>query len=157
MNFITGELTLKDGSLSFRRGSWSLPLSKQAASQIQERVGGRVVLGIRPEDISIGTGPGEQQGVVAGTVAVVEPLGDATLITLTAVSGTAMNSNEGDGHGGGDDSDRSEEPFNMLSKIEPRSGLQPGDRVWAALDVERAHLFDPDCGENLLSEAVGGD
>jgi multiple sugar transport system ATP-binding protein len=98
MNFIAGELADVDGIRTFRSAAITLPLTDPATGSAPQRIasagasssgtapasGARddrtVVLGIRPEDITLSTNP--VQGHHPGKVFVSEPLGPDVLVTV---------------------------------------------------------------------------
>ncbi|WP_427895424.1 ABC transporter ATP-binding protein [Kribbella sp. GL6] len=75
MNFLTGELADTDGTRVFRSPALSQPLAQQ--TDAAERA---VVLGIRPEDLTLSTTP--VQGNHPAKVFVSEPLGPDVLVTV---------------------------------------------------------------------------
>ncbi len=100
----------------------------------------RCVLGIRPEDVHLKR-PHEPTGgaadgwvELAGVVDMVEPLGDATLVTIRC-GATGLEPHERGG-------------FCVVSKIEPRVSWQPGEPVKAVFLTHRVHLFDAQTGVN---------
>ena len=89
-----------------------------------------VVLGIRPEDVDIGTGalpPGWAS--VPAIVEVVEPLGADTLV-FTTMSGRAIT-----------------------ARVRPEVRPAPGAQVRLHLNVARAHLFDAGTGRAIAPGA----
>jgi len=89
-----------------------------------ELLGGRVLLGIRPEDIhEAGPAPGDPRFVpLAGaTVTAVEPLGAETLVVL-ALPGVAEE---------------------LIARAGRETSLRPGDAAPFLLDTAAIHLFDP--------------
>ncbi|WP_327633450.1 ABC transporter ATP-binding protein [Kribbella sp. NBC_00482] len=75
MNFVTGELADVDGTRTFRS-----PALTQALRLSAEPTDPAVVLGIRPEDITLSTTPVD--GYHPGKVFVSEPLGPDVLVTV---------------------------------------------------------------------------
>ncbi len=75
MNFVTGELADVDGVRIFRAPAFTQPLRLDA-----EPADPAVVLGIRPEDITLSTTP--EAGHHPGKVFVSEPLGPDVLVTV---------------------------------------------------------------------------
>jgi multiple sugar transport system ATP-binding protein len=86
MNFVTGELADVDGNRTFRSPAITLPLTAtRSATQPSAASGAapddrRVVLGIRPEDVTLSTTP--VAGHHPGKVFVSEPLGPDVLVTV---------------------------------------------------------------------------
>jgi hypothetical protein len=67
-------------------------------------------------------------------------LGDATIATLEIGENLGLHTKE--------------ETF-VLSKMEPRTDLQVGQRVGLSVDAAKAHLFDPATGENWVRPQAG--
>ncbi len=145
MNFIDGRLETAGTGLRFRRGGWSLPLAERISPAHAPR-DADAVLGIRPEDLRLAD-PGAANAA-AGTVRLVEMLGDATIATVElppAEPGTPAferSPSAGEPHQG--------DPDCVVIKLDSRSGIQQGDRVALGVDVRRVHLFDPATGENWV-------
>jgi multiple sugar transport system ATP-binding protein len=145
MNFVTGRLIQSNGSWSLRHAAASISLAGvpdgiEPTDALARIAGRQVTLGVRPEDVSLAGGaPADSAppGSLAGRVTLVEPLGDATVVTLAI--GEAQNARES---------------LTLVSKIGPRAAVRPGDRASVLLDSQRVHLFDSATGENL--SAAGG-
>ncbi|TCC05879.1 ABC transporter ATP-binding protein [Kribbella soli] len=75
MNFVTGDLADVDGIRTFRAPAFTQPLHVDA-----DPADPAVVLGIRPEDITLSTSP--VAGHLPGKVFVSEPLGPDVLVTV---------------------------------------------------------------------------
>jgi ABC-type sugar transport system ATPase subunit len=84
---------------------------------------GRVEVGVRPEDISVSSSPGE--GRAAGRVLVLEPMGNETIVTLES---------------GG-------------QRVVARAAaeLATSETLWFSLNPDRVLLFDPETGLRLAS------
>ena len=86
MNFVTGELADVDGTRTFRSPAITLPLTAERSSTQPSALSGTapddrgVVLGIRPEDVTLSTTPVD--GHHPGKVFVSEPLGPDVLVTV---------------------------------------------------------------------------
>jgi multiple sugar transport system ATP-binding protein len=107
---------LEDGSLR-GEGGWSLPVPRGA------RLNGReLLLGIRPEDLSIGAGRGP---ALDGRVYAVQLLGDRSLVDVEI--GGAL----------------------VKIRSRPTTSFEVGTPVRAAVDLGRVHLFDARTEETL--------
>lgn len=89
------------------------------------------VLGVRPQAISLGAGgPG---ATLAARVRLVELLGDVMDVVCDMDSGEAV-----------------------VARVTARPGLAPGDRAELAVEMERAHAFEPgELGRSLLHGGNG--
>jgi len=102
--------------------------SYEASARVREALKGKsvgdLILGIRPEDISVGSSP--SPGAVSAMVYMTEPLGKEVLLTLKTGS--------------------------LLIKAIAPSRLRPSidERLWMAFDEEAVHLFDGKSGKAII-------
>jgi multiple sugar transport system ATP-binding protein len=99
-------------------GGWTLPMPMAAHGD-----GRPLLLGIRPEDISVGRGNGAS--VLDGSVFAVEPLGDRSLVDVEI--GGAL----------------------VKIRARPTASFEVGESVRAVVNLERVHLFDAETEEAL--------
>ena len=101
-------------------GSPRINLVRPATLRIPpELTGGRaVIVGMRPEDITVGGGPAPED-TIPGRVYVAESMGAETLVTLE-IAGERVTGRS---------------PAHFLPRL--------GEAAWARLDLSRAHFFDP--------------
>jgi multiple sugar transport system ATP-binding protein len=117
MNFLPGTIERADGKLAFRGKNVIQPLP----DNISEELAGRdVVFGIRAEHVTIGAGP------MRGTVDLLEPLGNGTLVFFKF---------------GGDTT--------LVANVAPDTTLRPGSDVAFSFDLGHGHLFDTAGGRRL--------
>jgi len=122
MNFLEVELSAAGEGFVARRAGVELPVCAERARRALERGGGgRVVLGVRPEDVALGGGG------VPGEVIDVEPLGRENLVVVSIGEGDQLRAITGAG---------------------TRPAV--GDRLSLAVDPERVQLFDPSSGRSML-------
>ena len=88
--------------------------------------GQELLLGIRPEHLSVGM-PAPKN--LAVQVELVEALGSETFLSVSWV-------------------DEPEAPL-MQARIEPDRPVQIGEKLWLAIAVDRLHLFDPQTGQAI--------
>jgi len=129
MNFLTGTLVAQDGSLCFDEGTGTVRLPERFAAALEQRVGQRAVLGVRPEIILIrgDDASADARDVLRAKVNVVEPLGDEMLLYLS----TARH--------------------DLIAKVDAHRRTDVGQELAIAFDVARSHVFDPDTGVNLTA------
>jgi len=130
MNFVEGQITRAEGGdLIFDEGHMQLPLVADQAERLGEYVDSPVVLGIRPEDIH------DPETVVSGKptveivarVEVVEPMGSEVFLNLT----TGKSS--------------------FVARIDPVHMPVVDQEVQLAVEIGRAHFFDPESQRSLTS------
>lgn len=119
MNMIKGKLT-QDGA-GFESAIGALPLARRPSGA---EAGEAAVVGIRPNDIRFASG-GEQG--LAANVAMLEPLGDVTVVSVEA---------------GG-------ETLRMVLPESAATGLQPGQPASVVLDPRKFHVFRASSGQAI--------
>ena len=119
MNMIKGKLA-RDGT-AFESPVGFLPLARKLSTA---EAGGAAVVGIRPSDIRFAAG-GEKG--FAASIAMLEPLGDVTLVSLDA---------------GG-------ETLRMMLPESVASRLQPGQPASVILDPTKFHVFRASSGQAI--------
>lgn len=117
MNLYPGTIETSEAGLSLRMDLGAiLPLPAHCSAV----AGDKVVVGIRPEDIVIGDGPG-----VVARISTVEPTGSETLLLCkVGAASTVVVSRE-------------------------RVMVGPGDEIALVFPSERLHLFDQTSGHRL--------
>ncbi|MFY9782882.1 MAG: sn-glycerol-3-phosphate ABC transporter ATP-binding protein UgpC [Acidimicrobiales bacterium] len=151
MNLLMGRLSSEADTVLV--GSQSLALGNGALSSRPglKRFGGRaVVVGIRPEDLTIGDGDPSKQKIV-GEVELVEALGSELLVHFRT-DGQIVNADaleDAKSEPGtivdeiGEDAPDVDE---CIARIEPHSIVRSGDRVTFEFSTDRLEFFDADTG-----------
>lgn len=127
MNLIAGEWV--DGR--FHAGNVTFPLNGSMGTAIERQASGRaVVLGVRPEDVTVGADGDESRDPIRAEVYTVEPLGDETLIDLKL--GELL----------------------VRARVGPTAPWREGDVVTIRFNGEHLHVFDGR-SEQALTPAPG--
>ena len=126
MNFIAGQVTDSGGIRFTASGdAFSVPLAGAQAELLRQQVGRPVVMGVRPEDIRVASGP--KDALVAPTVTLrldaVEPMGNEVFLHTRTP-----------GH-------------EITARLEPQPLPEPGQQIGLTLDLEKLHFFDAETGE----------
>jgi multiple sugar transport system ATP-binding protein len=163
MNLFPGRVVRADGDdgdLVVDLGAQRLPLDApvvEAHPGLAERVGQRVIVGIRPEAFDDAGVEPEVPGdrVLEATVDLVESLG-AELMVHVAVTGVTGVSGVSGGDAGGEPADDAEHwtavagrGGRAVARLSTRSRVRPGDAVKLAIDPSGLHLFDSTSGVSL--------
>ncbi|MBI1337673.1 MAG: sn-glycerol-3-phosphate ABC transporter ATP-binding protein UgpC [Phycisphaera sp.] len=133
MNFFTGSIIQKDGSLFFDEGSQLLAVPDWAKDELQGKVGSPVVMGVRPEAFSDeNAGRFKHKGnAFAARILVSEPLGDKMDVYLKT------NSHP-----------------HVVARIDAHRGVEHDTDTTLYIDLSRVHYFEPgDLGANLALAA----
>jgi multiple sugar transport system ATP-binding protein len=124
-------------------GSQRLDLPAPVAAHVAAYQGRKVIVGIRPEDLVVSSGPG-----LVTEARIVEVLGseqhvyfwlDATPATQAAAAAAATDEPAEAGFLVGS-------APNGMARIDPHTPVKPGARVTFTVDPERLYFFDPDTG-----------
>ena len=122
MNFIPVEVSRENGGYHARGEGIDALVSSERGTPAAGR--GRVVLGVRPEDVSIV--PADHGQGIPGEVYVVEPLGRDDLVEISI----------------------GKEKVHALADREKNYNI--GDQVRLKFDPEKVHFFDPETEKSLL-------
>jgi multiple sugar transport system ATP-binding protein len=121
MNFVDGEITRNGLAAKFRANNFTTDLPADLKGDLDGR---QIVLGVRAEHVlAVKDGT---DGAMTGTVSVVEPLGDATLVFFD--------------YG---------ETQHLVAKVDPDLEFSSGDAIHFKLDTNNCHLFDTASGMRL--------
>ena len=137
-------------------GSQRLALPAQVAAGLAAYQGRKVIVGIRPEDLSVfssslpSSGPASAASAASAALVadarVVEVLGSEQHVYFSVDATPAAPV------GGGESAAEgilAEDVPNGVARLDPRAGVRPGTRVTFAVDVARLHFFDPDTGSAI--------
>ncbi|OUC06520.1 hypothetical protein RY27_20530 [Litorilinea aerophila] len=122
MNFLDVTVVQEEGTYHARRPGFDATVTPSRGAKAAGR--GEVILGIRPEDITVSRTA--MPGAFQAEVYVVEPLGRDDLVTVR-FDGAELH---------------------VL--VDPSMDLQMGESVYVVLDGERVQFFDPQTEKSLL-------
>ena len=129
MNMLTGRLVGENEAVYFDEGTAKIRLGEKLTEMLAGRVGQEVVMGIRPEAMSLHAEGrfGGQGNILPLEVKVVEPLGEK----MDIYASTAKHPH-------------------VVARIDAESGLEPGQRLEIHLDMNKVHIFNSDeAGRNI--------
>jgi multiple sugar transport system ATP-binding protein len=137
MNFITGTISTTD-PLEFvaSQGAFTMKIPPDLAVRVQEIKGRPVILGIRPEDVSVA--PMSGPPLFAGESTIVDPpvLAPAHLDIVEALGNEVfVYATVG--------------PFTITARISPQPLPAPGQPVTMAFDLAKSHFFEEQSGERV--------
>jgi multiple sugar transport system ATP-binding protein len=163
MNMVEATITRVKNVLTVNFGSTSLTLSENALDQhpdLEARIGGSVILGIRPEEMEdAATAGGPVEGAIMNaTATLVENLGSEILVHFyidapRVVTDDIKDLVEDIGALTADELERGadEEMSEFVAVVSPRSAIEKGTTITLNVDTGRLHFFDTDTGR-----AIGG-
>ena len=121
MNFIEVDLVEEQGTLRANADKFSIGIAEPQASLLRKQKAKSVTLGVRPEDIHLGSPPGDIDTQFVGEVAATEQLG-AELVVAVKSAGSAV----------------------MASRIPPDTVLAIHQNVTMWMNPKSLHFFDPE-------------
>ncbi len=124
MNLFNAQVVQERDRYLVRRQGFEMELPPERGSRVTD--GGRVVVGVRPEAVSLIPSGGEADTGIAAEVFVVEPLGRDNLVNVRI------------------------EDLHLFVLADPAQPLQIGDPVRLQFDGGKVQLFDPETEYSLL-------
>jgi inositol-phosphate transport system ATP-binding protein len=123
MNFLSVRIARVDSRLVFESPGLRLPVPEHLGNRLGERVGGDVVVGVRPEDVRISSAPARDG--LEGRIVDVEPLGRELAVAIAL--GTQY----------------------VVVLATPDFTGRPDDPIWLVPSPERLYAFDATTGRVL--------
>lgn len=143
MNFINTSLGLHEGEALLDLGEDRLRVPRDVLASrpaLLNHRGKELIVGFRPDDLSLRKAPDDDQLVVTGTAEVIQYLGSSVLITFRkAVATTNSFAASGTAH---TDVGRGR----LLAQVEADRLVKTDERVEFYLRPDRLHFFDPQSG-----------
>ena len=143
MNLLAGRLEFDAGRTWVVLGSQRLPFPGSPSGLLRSRIGGSVIVGIRPEHVTDADAEPESSAVLFSTADRVENLGSHLLVgcPLDTTAITVADSPGAERQRSG--------PAVLLARFPYTSRVRRGDRVELAVDLAELSFFDPATGEAL--------
>lgn len=127
MNFLTGNIKLKNDTAYFTICNDAIRLPLRLMTVMRDYYDKQMVLGIRPENISLQQFYGQSDNAISAMVNVIEPVGNRTDVYLTHSTGQKI-----------------------IAGIDPHVILQVNNALKMYIDLERIHIFEPgEAGRNV--------
>jgi len=117
MNFIPVTVAEGNGALYAEASGLKMKVPADRVARLAAYKGQTVTLGIRPEDLRVGSGPSADYAFDA-TVDVVEPLGSEILLDVTLAGQS------------------------VVARVEPSVQARPHEKIRLAFVPDRIHFFD---------------
>jgi multiple sugar transport system ATP-binding protein len=118
MNFAAVTVTESNGSLIAENSGMRIKVPEETAQRLRGHVGRKVLLGVRPEDLSVAGAPDPDQPGFDAVIEVVEQLGSEILLDMKV----------------GEDV--------MVASVEPGVRVKVRDKLRIAMRPSRLHVFD---------------
>jgi multiple sugar transport system ATP-binding protein len=127
MNLFTGRIKSRGDGLCFEIGDETIALPQRLRPMLEEHTGRDMILGVRPENISLSDCAGQTANSISATVGVIEPVGARTDVYMTSRTGQKF-----------------------IASIDPHTRLATGDALRIHINIEKVHIFEPqESGRNV--------
>jgi multiple sugar transport system ATP-binding protein len=152
MNLLICDLLPSDAGAVLDLGRVRLPISKQELRRrgeaLAHRVGGRVIVGIRPTDFVLQS---DSQGAIQALVDDTELLGEEYSVIFSLPLRSAPFDHVFDGEGQDLQSEQAgEKTTKVVARIPTRNrSIRRGEQLPLTINLERIHFFDVASGRNL--------
>jgi multiple sugar transport system ATP-binding protein len=147
MNLWLGGLEPTDGSANVAVGSQRIRLPAEALAAnpaLRSRLGSRLIVGIRPEDLNdAALQPSDNKIVLDAVVAVAEPMGAEVIVHFEIDADTVK---EPSGRRRPDGEPKSDNGVMFTARLDPETRAADGTTLKLAVDTKRLYFFDPDTG-----------
>jgi len=120
MNFFDARLIERDGKIALDCRDFIVDVPENRANTYRPHLGKEVIFGIRPEDVHDPdyAPPGIKQALVEAKVDVTELMGNEVIVYLVT------------------------EHTQFLGRFDPRTSARVGNTMYAAMNMDRMHIFD---------------
>jgi multiple sugar transport system ATP-binding protein len=127
MNFLSGQIDFEKDKPRFCFGKVKVALPVSLSNKLLPYKGKEIILGVRPEHLSLHPIQGQGENVTRATVELIEPLGARTYIYFTSIDGAKL-----------------------IADASRYFDLHPGDSVEVHLNMEQVHTFESgEMGRNI--------
>jgi multiple sugar transport system ATP-binding protein len=127
MNFFAGRVKFKDDIPCFVIGNDTITLPRRSKTVLADYSDKEVVMGVRPESLSICKFSNKIDNAISAVINIVEPLGNRIDIYLTSNTGTKF-----------------------IANTDPHIKSNVQDVVKVNIDSEKIHIFEPgEVGKNI--------
>ncbi len=123
MNFLNGRVARDNGGLVFEEGSCTIAIPANFQDALEPFVDKPLVFGIRPEDVGSEAAEHDSPAYISAGIDVVEPMGSETMLYMRTEDNT------------------------FISRIDPHRTCRAGDKMKLALNMDKAHFFEPETEE----------
>jgi multiple sugar transport system ATP-binding protein len=152
MNLLAGTVENGAGGLSVRYGGEGqrIALDGEGAARLSARVGGEVIVGIRPEHLALARGADARSRIDA-RVRLVEPLGGETIVYAAVDVPPVVTDETREVQRDVDEIavEAQARESRFAVRLPGDEAPAPDERVALAVDGRRLHFFDPETGEAL--------
>lgn len=129
MNFFNGRIRVKDGKAAFVLNDGDTIVLKSASDKFKSYIDKEMVLGVRPEHLTVEPLSGQTDNGIKSKVNIIEPLGDRKDVYLISTSGQKF-----------------------IANLDPHTDIDVDHQVTMYVDISKAHVFEPgETGRNVMA------
>jgi multiple sugar transport system ATP-binding protein len=155
MNLYEGTVSGAADGLVLSLGSQRLALPANLGQGRPGLVAGearKLVVGIRPEHLTVAEGGTDRETTLAARVELIEALGNESLVHFSTDARTVRNRGgiwtaDPAAHASGDIAGAA--AAEGVARVDPRVRVSAGERITLAVDVSRIHFFDAETGDAI--------
>jgi len=118
MNFASVTVTEANGSLIVENAGLCIKLPDETARRLRGHIGREILLGVRPEDLSVASAADSDRSCFDAVIEVIEQLGSEILLDMKVGGGV------------------------MVASVEPSVRVKVRDKLRIAMRSSRLHVFD---------------
>ena len=127
MNFFLGRVQAEDDRIRFVTDSNTITLPAGMNDALRAYNRQDMVLGVRPENLSLTTFQGQSENSISAAVNVIEPLGDRMEVYLSTSEG-----------------------HKFIASVDPHVDIGVDQAVKMYIDLKKSHVFEPgETGRNV--------
>lgn len=119
MNFLNGVIRYKGDTIYFTTNSKAIQISNRMKDVLKAYKDKQLVLGIRPEHLSIRPSTSQSENNISCEVIEIELIGDRVNVSLKSMSGNKM-----------------------IANINSHTNIQIGQSIILHVDLEKIHIFE---------------
>jgi multiple sugar transport system ATP-binding protein len=166
MNMVEAAVARSDGTATVEFGGFRLGIPEEVFAErpaLRAFEGGRVILGIRPEDMEdarlVSDAPSDRR--IRSNVLLREALGADVLAHIRVQAPAVMTEDVRElAHDVGQEALEAVEhrvaagESSFIARLNPRTTARKGEPIELVVDVQRLHFFDPETGRGIYDETA---
>ncbi len=142
MNLFEGRVRSDNGAVCLEIGSQRLQIPSHVYQEKKalatDQNGGRVIVGLRPEDLHLGSSDASDDETIDANIDLVESLGGET-VAYFEIDAKSISSDDPY-----EEREVGQGRTRIVARFGPRTGLKPGDNVRVRVNMENLHFFHCD-------------
>jgi multiple sugar transport system ATP-binding protein len=144
MNMFLAQVEVEPDGVVLHAGTQQLAIRRDVLAEradVRALAGREVIVGVRPEQLSLGGSETSDAVVLRGSVELCEALGSDLLVHVAIDAAQQQEGNEAELLNG---PGRSRRGSILVARLAADAGARDGDEIALAVSARKLHLFDPD-------------